>query len=353
VTQGYCARLLVPATISAMSVGPKAVLITGASGYLGQHLLSSLCENTRTCAKDEDASPVPFRIVAAYGSLDSFAADFASSDLSENSSVSVTLVGGVDLSDRPCVESLFATHGPFDCVVNLAAVSSPGVCQKSPELAQAVNCPAPLVDALRDATDTCIIHLSTDQVYAGTDAPYKETDEARPVHVYGDSKVAFEKELLRKFPSSAVALRSSLILGPPTPFRCRKQTFLQFVEGRLTRNEETMFYTDEYRSVVYVGDVIRVIRHFLESGIGDQDSGVYNMGGSDSASRLDIVDALAKQCDFDSGCARGVERASLPPGDVPSPLDISMDISKLTNVTGIKFCGLDEIIRRTFPKSKN
>ena len=61
-----------------------------------------------------------------------------------------------------------------------------------------------------------------DQVYDGLAAPYTETSAAAPVNVYGQSKLSFERALTAALPSRSVCLRSSLILGPPTPGRCRK-----------------------------------------------------------------------------------------------------------------------------------
>lgn len=37
-----------------------------------------------------------------------------------------------DLASGPAAQELFATHGPFDAVVNTAAISQPGVCQQDP-----------------------------------------------------------------------------------------------------------------------------------------------------------------------------------------------------------------------------
>mmetsp|Transcript_59089 Transcript_59089/g.175676 ORF Transcript_59089/g.175676 Transcript_59089/m.175676 type:complete len:321 (-) Transcript_59089:321-1283(-) len=316
------------------------VLITGSSGYLGQTLLRSLCRKASGDGK--------FDIVATYGNLETFESDFASSHLTdENSGVKVRLVSGVDLSDRSEARSLVSEHGPFDAIINLAAVSSPASCQKSPEYAKALNIPMAFLEAVSDIP--IMIQLSTDQVYDGRSAPYREEDTTEPVNVYGETKLGFERDILSKRTGNVV-LRSSLILGPETPFRCRKQTFLQFVRERLERNVETNFYTDEYRSAVYVGDVVRVIQYFLNNGIGEGESGVYNMGGSTRVSRMDIAQAVARHCNLDVSCAKGIARASLQPGNVPSPLDITMDMSKLERVTGIKMKGLDEFAKDCLPE---
>ena len=86
------------------------VLITGASGYLGQHLLTSL------------ASDSSLKLHAAYGQLPSFVEDFGA--MAECSSL--------DLQDEAAVRALVGSIQP-DVVIHLAAVSSPAVCEKEPE----------------------------------------------------------------------------------------------------------------------------------------------------------------------------------------------------------------------------
>ena len=216
------------------------VVVTGASGYLGQHLLAAL-------AKDGLVGSV----VAVYGSMPDFVAPCDTRSL--------------DLSDDGACASLAALEP--DVVVHLAAMSSPAACEQDVDRARAINCPTPLLDAL--PPDLPFIFLSTDQarrprpsslswrhrvpacvarprqrlrhraarnshrpraqVYDGqTDgaaAPYTESSAASPVNAYGRTKLNFEQALAER--RHAVVLRSSLILGPPTPEKCRKQSFLQ------------------------------------------------------------------------------------------------------------------------------
>ena len=137
----------------------KNILITGASGYLGQHFILDLC----SCAESK------YKICAAYGTLSTFEDDVASSSQISSSHSSVTLLPNLDLTSKEVIVNTIKSYGPFDAVVHLAAISSPGVCEKEPDQAKAVNVPSALLEVLPPTTD--IIFLSTDQVYDGLNAP--------------------------------------------------------------------------------------------------------------------------------------------------------------------------------------
>lgn len=299
--------------------GRLIVLVTGSSGYVGQHLVKAL-------SKDPE-----IKLHAAYGSLQTFETDVG--DLATCHSV--------DMTNEDTVRSLLATVTP-DVVVHLAAVSSPAVCERAADRSFAINCPLHLLTAL--SPDCAVIFLSTDQVYDGLSPPYTETSPTKPVNVYGRSKLQFEEGLLASRPRRTVCLRSSLIVGEVTPFRCRKQTFLQFCREKLEAGTPADFFTDEIRSVVGVTDVIAHIRFFIKGGAVAK-PGVYNMGGPAALSRHQIAMATAKSRHLDASCARPILRSAMPPGPVASPPDISMDSDVLHRLTSVTATPLDEILR--------
>lgn len=144
------------------------VLLTGGSGYLGQHLLAHLRLEGH-------------QLLAAYSRLASFPPDFASI---------CHQTFALDLADAAAVERAVAEAQP-DAVVHLAAISSPVACEDDPERAFAVNVPTALIDALPPSA--CVVFVSTDQVYDGLSPPYTEQSPTNPVNTYGRSKLAFEK----------------------------------------------------------------------------------------------------------------------------------------------------------------
>merc|ERR1719433_130678 len=121
-------------------------------------------------------------------------------------------------------------------VVNCGANSNVGGCEKNPDEAQKINCPLPLINALKRATPKpLLIHFSTDHVWDGGNLSgiYDTTYPLSPVNVYGKSKAAFERLIREKWPMHVI-LRSSVIYGPKAPSICKKSgTLLQLITGHL------------------------------------------------------------------------------------------------------------------------
>ena len=301
---------------------PKTVLLTGASGYLGQHLLLAL--STRR----------DLVLHGAYSDLETFPLDFGS----------ICTCHKVDVSNPGALSSLLQRVEP-DVVVHAAALSSPRTCEEDPTRAMAINSPTALVDHLPKKSS--IVFLSTDQVYDGTGAPYtEEPTSPAPVNTYGASKLAFERVLQARLPTRHVSLRSSLILGPAAPRRCKKAgSFLQDVERLLSSPEGATFFSNEMRSAVDVADVIRVISWAIDGGTTSH-PGVFNMGGPASLSRVDIASAVASHRRL---AAERIHKKPRPEGGpVKSPLDITMDSSKLQRASGVEMRALDGMVRAAF-----
>ena len=100
-----------------------------------------------------------------------------------------------------------------DLVIHLAALSSQGLCEKEPERARRVNRDASreLAEAAA-ARGAAFLYFSTDQVFDGEHAPYRESDSPRPLTAYGRSKAEAEEQVLAVHPA-ALVLRVALVLG--------------------------------------------------------------------------------------------------------------------------------------------
>jgi dTDP-4-dehydrorhamnose reductase len=230
---------------------------------------------------------------------------------------------------------LSATY-PLYAVVNSAAISSPLECEKDPERAYKVNVPTQLVRALQQyysAGDMpYLVHLSTDQVYDGTGTLYEESHPTEYLNVYGDTKRKAEALIKSSVPRHAL-LRSAVIYGPYPPFsKVSKNLFLQFLHKCVSTGTATQFFRDEWRSPVWVQDVASVIVALLAS----RSSGVFNVGGPERLSRLDMARAVAVRLEKNQDCIIPASAASCDRG-FPSPVDSSMDSSLVQATLHLQF----------------
>jgi len=123
----------------------------------------------------------------------------------------------LDVSDPAAVRALLGRVRP-DVVFNATAYNRVDAAESEPERAYATNAEAPraLALAAREA-GALLVHVSTDYVFDGVFAdgpprPYREDDPARPLSVYGASKLAGERAVLGSG-AEALVVRTSAVLG--------------------------------------------------------------------------------------------------------------------------------------------
>jgi dTDP-4-dehydrorhamnose reductase len=100
----------------------------------------------------------------------------------------------LDIRDEAGVSRLVASTRP-ECIINTAAFHRVDLCEDEPETTFAVN-----EDGVRNVAraaekqNALLVQLSTDYVFDGRKrTPYVEDDEAKPLSVYGKSRVAGER----------------------------------------------------------------------------------------------------------------------------------------------------------------
>lgn len=116
-----------------------------------------------------------------------------------------------------------------------------------------------IVDASRhvaEAAGLCgarLIHLSTDIVFAGRPLPYTEGDEPFPVIEYGRDKLDAERAVFGAVPG-AVAVRTSLLYGTD-----RLSSAQLDAQAAAQGRSSMTFFTDEVRCPTHAADVAAAI----------------------------------------------------------------------------------------------
>lgn len=225
----------------------------------------------------------------------------------------------VDLTNQEETTSLFRTVKP-DAVFHLAAASGPNFCQLHPETTGRINVDA-AVQLAGLAADSGIpfVFTSTDLVFDGEAAPYRENDPVSPVSVYGEQKVRAEAAILVRHPG-AVVCRMPLMFGKASPV---SESFLQSMVRSLEAGREVLLFTDELRTPLSARDAVQGL--FLA--LGKTRGEVLHLGGRERISRLDFGMLVARVLGQQPEKLRGCRRLDIPMA-APRPRDVSLDSSK-------------------------
>ncbi|MQM08511.1 hypothetical protein Taro_041367 [Colocasia esculenta] len=317
----------------------KRVLVVGGTGYLGQHLLEGLAGATHCGApRSYDLAFTHHRPDPPQELLDALAP---------------VLPFRVDLRTGQGFGSISEKFGQPHAVINCAALSVPRECENNHESTMAINVPSSLVGWLTSFSNSSplLIHLSTDQVYEGVKSFYKEDDEAIPVNMYGKSKVAAEQFISANYSNFAI-LRSSIIYGPQTISPVAKSLPIQWIDSMLSRGQEVEFFYDEFRCPIYVKDLVNVILTLIQRSISDGKPMqlLLNAGGPERVSRLQMAETVASVRGHNSSLIKAVSSFSVNRG-VISPVDISMDVSRLIQELGVSLVSFKDGVQLTLEAS--
>src|SRR5262245_27880138 len=147
----------------------------------------------------------------------------------------------------------------FHVVVNAAGFTNVDLCETQPDRAFRVNAEAPRVIAeICREKNARLIHFSTDYVFDGEKhEAYNEEDEADPISVYGESKLAGEKNVLGPQGQNLV-VRVSWVFGPDRP------SFIDAMIQRAQENEQVDAVADKFSTPTYTLDIANMLPRFFD-----------------------------------------------------------------------------------------
>jgi dTDP-4-dehydrorhamnose reductase len=120
----------------------------------------------------------------------------------------------LDVRDGPAVADVLRGA---TCIVHLAAMTHVDRCQQQPQLAWDTNGQGTANVCRAAAEGVRVIYVSTDYVFSGGKGEaYTEEDVPQPGNVYGETKLAGEREVLAR--SNSLVLRTSWVYGEGANF---------------------------------------------------------------------------------------------------------------------------------------
>ena len=180
----------------------------------------------------------------------------------------------LDVTRADAVDALVARLAP-DAVVNTSAFHDVPKCEADPAAAFAVNATGPFNLARACAkAGAALVHVSTDYVFDGTRGePYREEDPARPLMVYGASKLAGEHLALAACARTYVVRTTGLFGRNPCRAKPGGRNFVENILAWSKERDELKVVDDQRCCPTYTPDLARQIVRLLE---GDAAPGVYH-----------------------------------------------------------------------------
>lgn len=253
------------------------ILITGANGLLGQHLVKLLLDTTAhdiiATGKGEP------RYIVQDSRLHYYA---------------------LDITDGMAVHLLFEKLLP-DTIVHCAALTQADECELNPIKAWEINVTATrfIVDAAKKI-NAFLIFISTDFVFDGMNGPYKETDTVNPVSYYGSTKVAAEKAVAESGLPYAIArtclLYGNILIGT-------RSNIVSWVKENLEQGKKIKVVGDQWRTPTYVEDLAKGILLIVEK----KATGFFHISGEDFLSPYDMAVATADYLHLDKSVMEKVD----------------------------------------------
>jgi dTDP-4-dehydrorhamnose reductase len=146
----------------------------------------------------------------------------------------------------------------FSVLVNCAALTNVDYCESHEAEALQIN-----AHAVRTMAEVCArkharcIHFSTDYVFDGkSETPYRETDAALPISIYGESKRIGEIQLL-EVSENNLAVRVSWVFGPD------RASFVDQILKKASTTEQIHAVGDKYAAPTFTLDVAAHLNPFL------------------------------------------------------------------------------------------
>lgn len=239
-----------------------------------------------------------------------------------------TDVADLDITNKNDVSNFLVTNS-IDIVVNCAAYTNVDKAEDDKEKADLINHIGPknLAEICRERNGL-LIHISTDYVFDGTKyTPYTETDETKPLGVYGETKLRGENTIINSG-CEYVIIRTSWL------YSSFGKNFLKTMQ-KLTAEKETINVVfDQVGTPTYAGDLANVILMLIETEKDKIKNQTYHFSNEGVCSWYDFAVAINKT----SGKNCNVQPCHSDefPSKVVRPKYSVLDKTKIKNTLGMK-----------------
>ncbi len=268
----------------------QKILLTGASGLLGTHLYNHLNKK--------------YNIISLYN---------LHKPLQQSNCIQF------DIAITNGIEKLINTIQP-NIVIHTAAISSIAQCQNDEIISYKIN-----VLASETLAKVCkkinaqFVFCSTDLVFDGIIGNYNETDLPNPINIYGKQKFEAEQKCLG-INNKTLIIRLPLMIGEN---KIGTSGVIAEMQLKNINNETMHLFTNEFRSVALVTDVVNAIKFLIQK----NKTGIFHIGGNQKLNRMQI--GVYVKAKYNLQNITLIPTTHKEQNITNRPQDVSLDSSKL------------------------
>jgi len=288
----------------------EKLLITGGSGFLGSNIV-------RMAAED-------FEVFATYNS--------SLKQMPECRFVPL------DIRDKQQVLSTFEEIKPT-LVIHTAALADVDYCEGHANEAWMTNVRGTENVALAaKRIGAKMVYISTDSVFDGKKGMYVEEDVPCPLNVYAMTKRGGEERVQHWLPDGIIVRAAFYGWGPSDSDR---MSLVEWMISGLRQGKTLKMFTDVFFSPIFIDNLVEAMIELYRKGLG----GIYHVGGGERCSKYAFGQEIAQ--------AYGLDKSLIQPSSIaevglraPRPKDISLDITKISEVINTRLLNVKEGITR-------
>ncbi len=184
---------------------------------------------------------------------------------------------------------------------------------------------ADVVGATEAVVDACaalgagLVAMSTDALFDGEHAPYRESDPPSPVTDYGRWKAAAEQLVAVRCPDAAI-VRTSLIVHPDPP-----DHGLRWLAESAARGERVTLFDDELRCPIMAADLATALWELVAMPA-ERRRGMWHVAGPRPMSRAELGLLLLDHLGLDADAVQIASQSTVPG---PRPRDVTLSCDRM------------------------
>lgn len=260
----------------------------------------------------------------------------------------ITIKNGIEITDESIDDVMsiinkYVNDYSIDTIINCIAMANLDQCELEKDQCKLINTTfvIKLVNNIKTKKHIKLIHISTNAVYDGQNAPYSESCKCEPVNFYGHCKLEADNYIEMNLSNYAIA-RPITVYGPK--LKTQRDNPVSFIIKRILSKEELVLVDDNIVNMIHVDDLSSAINKLSL----EDYKGVFNLSGDISECRYELGVRICRIMNYDLSSVKKVSGSNFRT-EAKRAYNTSFDNAKMKNELGIMpkniNDAIDEIVR--------